>query len=140
MAFWRNLMFYLSVCISSPDGDPDYPQFHVPSCTTLQESALGNPWTCHVHTNVLIAFTETDFLTFFFVCLLSFQLVSLHFITFTTVSCSPVNLLSPARFRIVYAFMFGSMSANLLNLIGTGFIRITINVIFLDIIFNTSTY
>ena len=65
-------MFYMSVCISSPDGDPDYPQFHVPSCTTLQESALGNPWTCHVRTNVLIAFTETDFLTFFFVCLLSF--------------------------------------------------------------------
>ena len=54
--------------------------------------------------------------------------------------CSPVNLLTPARFRIVYAFMFGSMSANLLDLIATGFMRIPINVIFLDIIFNTSKY
>ena len=36
--------------------------------------------------------------------------------------------------------MFGSMSANLLNLISTGFININIDVIFLDVIFNTSKY
>ena len=122
--YWHKGSIYLSlhVCFL-PDCDPDYPQFHIPSCTALQESALGNPWTCHVRANSI-----------------SLKLISYFFIAVALYPCSPVNLLTPARFRIVYAFMFGSMSANLLTLISTGFININIDVIFLDVIFNTSKY
>lgn len=48
LAYYICLSVCLSMCVSSPDGDLDCPQFHIPSCTALQESALGNPWTCHV--------------------------------------------------------------------------------------------
>ena len=50
--YWHKGSIYLSVHVCFlPDGDPDCPQFHIPSCTALQKSALGNPWTCHVRAN-----------------------------------------------------------------------------------------
>lgn len=56
--------------------------------------------------------------------------------------CSPVNLVSPTRFRFVYAFIFGAISSTLVGLVlsSRGVIYIEVNTHYLDIFVNTSKF
>jgi len=54
---------------------------------------------------------------------------------------SPVNLLTPTRFRMVYAFIFGAMSTSLLHLVfNDTAIKVSTDIHYLDIFFNTSEF
>ena len=55
---------------------------------------------------------------------------------------SPVNLVSPTRFRFVYAFIFGAISSTLLGLVfsSRGITLIKVQTHYLDIFVNTSEF
>ena len=56
--------------------------------------------------------------------------------------CSPVNLVSPTRFRFVYALIFGAISSTLLGLVfsSRGVTVIKVDTHYLDIFVNTSEF
>ena len=88
-------------------------------------SAWINPFPAHVHLLHVIQWIG-----------LTFDLSVLPF------PYSPVNLVSPTRFRLVYAFIFGAISSTLLGLVFSSrnitFIKVQTH--YLDIFVNTSEF